>query len=233
MQSLCAALTVMFSLGVGACGGHPKHIINSGYATYTDQVEYEAAVRISAMCLDGSVRYGSGVAITPRHVVTAKHVIDCKGEDAIVVTVIKIDQTQVDMIVEKRSSSDAALLMVAGSSSPFKFYAPIRHTLAKRGEEVCIVAGQYLEEYALKRCGIAGITTSELGTWVSIHAIPGNSGGPAYDNSGNLLGILTRGKWRSDGEFIGIVLPVKEFEDILIAPVHSPNTGGCSGANCK
>src|SRR4030067_2093469 len=81
-----------------------------------------AAVEITVGCVDPlvglRVKMGSGVAIGPRHVLTAKHAIDC-GEGAALITVTPPSGKERVAIVDYASATAAAArLDVRGDAPP-------------------------------------------------------------------------------------------------------------------
>lgn len=236
MKFLGAFISMLTGISTACSGGCAtgKVGFHPGYNSYVDQIEFESAVRLTVLCPNGDVFYGSGVAVSPRHVITAKHVIDCEGNsDGALVSAKVRNNAGISMVVDELSKSDAARLVVVGAGEPFKFWAEISFDPPRFGQNVCMVAGQLPDEHSLRKCGdVADYEDGNI--LISTHGVPGNSGSPFYNSDGQVVGITSMGKWASNGEFIILAVRSENFKDIV--PEFAPKLmEGCVGssARCK
>jgi len=134
---------------------------------------------------------GSGVAITPHHVLTAQHVV--KNDKSVRIK-DSSGNTQ-DGTVMVRGWNDAADLAVVYVEEPLPDTAPLSCAPPKHDERV-VVAGHPMSArntYTRGRVVSLEIQGHEWYTGVDAVAGPGNSGGPVYDMYGNVVGILVAG----------------------------------------
>lgn len=188
--------------------------VNKGvYYTYQDQIEFGSAVRIAAICQNGGLVSGSGVAVSDHKVITAKHlIINCHPDVFYIFMrennkVKQIEATLGDLVsgVDVMSLiTEEKLLHVA----PIKFDSPLV------GEEVCSIGGGGLDNGWIKKCGYVAYF-DENGWIASIPAVPGNSGSPVYDYAGRIVGILVQGSWGEGREKYANSVPVKAWKELL------------------
>lgn len=168
------------------------------YATTAAAIRDHASVRIVAECPDGRVKWGSGVAVSQRHILTAAHVTECESSEAFSFTIIMYDGTTVHMLLDERAGGnvDTALLVVDGMSAPFKTFARVGAP-PKRDDRLCYTGGDYID-IRLSHCGPYAAFKLQ-GEWLDVvatHGAPGNSGAGVFNEWGELVGILYAGSFK-------------------------------------
>lgn len=209
---------ILFLAAAFACAG-PQH--SDGYDSDGARVTIQSSVRIAAYCDGEPAAVGSGVAISPRHVLTARHVarleFDLENHLSIcksgIITFIALtyDGREVPMVEEKISDRyDAATLVVSGAGEPFGAYA--ERAPVKAGATVCsytagapenwLAAGlnpdhpsEWWEEPFAFKCGEVGpVRPGEVEGYVAeINSRGGNSGSGIFDARGRVVGIVSNG----------------------------------------
>ena len=103
---------------------------------------YAVTVRIQVDCVNGGGGWGSGVIVSPRHVLTAKHVVEaCTPAEPWKVTVETHIGTKFEVVVDTlHEHVDAARLVVTGVGSPFRSWARIAHWGPEDGQWICFSA---------------------------------------------------------------------------------------------
>jgi S1-C subfamily serine protease len=139
--------------------------------------------------------FGTGFVVSASgHIVTNNHVIDgCSelkgnltGEAAMVLRVVSAD-----------ANNDLALLQ-APSTATFKEFARIRDRSFHSGDSVVAIGFPYHGLLTSDFTVTTGIVSSLSGMLndtrflqISAPVQPGNSGGPLFDNSGQIVGVVT------------------------------------------
>lgn len=185
-----------------------------GYQSEADRIEYEASLRIIVDCPAGQ-QVGSGVAITPRHVITAKHVVECMFGTSTKIIARTRHGASLEMALDKISiDEDIARLVVVGTGEPFHVYASVSLTKPKTGEKVCAVGGDGPAVHSIRKCAdIATVTDTYI--VMPIGAVPGNSGSGLFNGAGEIVGILTRGRWEPSGEKLGLAIRATSWQDLV------------------
>lgn len=169
---------------------------------------------------------GTGVAVGPGAVMTARHVIACDENPLPGVTVdgepwkilvATLDGESHEFVVEKEGagpSEDAALLVATGGATPFRVWAELGSNPA-RDAEVCaasvrpnpLLSCGPVEEWRTGRgwVGNGYFKYRAFGTW-------GNSGSGVYDADGKLVGILVGGP--ADHSYT-VAYAVSEWRDMV------------------
>ena len=192
-------------------------------AEYNDYVSYRmlsAAAILEVTCVGGQKVGGSGVAISTRHLLTAKHVVEaCEHYLGVEVWSIKVtvglEQKQYEATVDEVSEKyDVARIVIVGTREPLMVWVPPAPRL-KNGQEVCTVSGDVSANLLTFKCGRV-IEQADDGVLFMIHVVPGNSGSPLYDTSGRLVGIvvmrsLTQENW-------GIAVSIHGFMPLASIP---------------
>lgn len=172
-----------------------------------------AVVKLLGSLPDGG--YGSGVAVGPDLVATARHVVDCDFElpfnagvldgNPMLIKAKRLDGSSFELVVQEQgldSSDDFALLATTAGAVPFKHWAVPRRTNPHIGEEVCVMAAY---PWFLRRCGEVGqVKTGDkwMGAGYVVydaHSDHGNSGAGVYDRDGYLVAIHVANVGRSSG----------------------------------
>lgn len=206
-----AALCLVFLCG--SCAA--LRVVNPGLSV-DDQ--YDVGVKVGVLCSNG-VKSGSGVAISAREVLTARHVITCPVGEPLGMVIVgqQLGEDVLDVVLDSDASSevDAVRLVVAGTATPFKKWArrdPSGRKL-QRGEVVCVY-GMNMPDFPMAKCGrVAAV--GENRAVVSTHIVPGNSGGPVFDGNGYLVGLAVAGQWDADEEFVAVVQLTGSFGELM------------------
>lgn len=180
------------------------------YVSELRRVEFESSliVRIGCPLHDPKqpsgmqISGGTGVAIGPRLLLTAKHAVTCdnKKDMPSVIGVRDRFGNILHMRVLKLSATrDIALLEVDPTEkSQFKTWAVVQAEPLPTGALACSVAGTYS---ALK-CGyVSGVSPDGLSIALAFRSVLGNSGSPLYDEAGHLRAIVV-GKTADDDEHL-------------------------------
>lgn len=146
-----------------------------------------------------SVWYGTGFAIGSRYVVTNYHVVE--DANSITVSVIKnnINRAYYAEVVATDKVNDIAVVKI--TDSDFKGFSAIPYGVTTRvadvGEDVFVLGfplTQTLGDEIKLTTGVINSRTGMIG-WENCYQIQapitnGNSGGPMFDNKGNVVGIV-------------------------------------------
>lgn len=186
-------------------------LLHPGYETQGDRVRSEASVRVLMFCDAEHLGFGSGVAVSSRHVLTARHVVeDERCKVPLTFIVIKFDGERVPMELDKvaggltwdelpGSVDDAARLVPVACGNLFETWAPIAQYRPRLGQTVYMVAGQYDRPPFIYKTGIvSGVSDEKL--LLSGHFVPGNSGSAAFDSNGHVLGLVVSAVWADSAE---------------------------------
>lgn len=120
-------------------------------------------------------------------------------------TMVKIDKDEDLMLL-----SGLPMSGVSVSSRDARSYDEVRIIAHGAGHMTYASRGELLEEAIVELIGIEGEPVSTLVEWTSAHVVGGCSGGPAVDDSGDLIGIVSLG----NETFSGIV-PLHVIKDFL------------------
>lgn len=215
---LLKRLFLVFSILLVTCACANLANLHPGYHSDKDYREYTSTYRVVVQCLDGNGGYGSAVAISKKHLLTARHVTICAESNPGVIAVVDRDGKFFKVTIDKVSGgSDVTRLVSDGI--PFWTFSSIRTRSTSVGEPVCIIGGDSLNVYGMRKCGdVAFRDSSSIA--ISLHVVPGNSGGPVFDGNGNVVGIVSRGVWLADRENILQAVPVSAFKELLV--IHAP-----------
>lgn len=194
--------------GCQACAG-----IFQGYRNQVDYIEFEASVRIFVECPNGT-QAGSGVAVSRRHVITAKHVVECLvGLPTSIVARTRHSATLEMAVDEVSETQDVARLVVVGAGEPFYVYAEISYSRPRVGDKVCSVGGDGPYTHSVRKCAdIATVTDHYL--VAPLGPVPGNSGSGVFDSRGRVVGILTRGIWFPDKEKLSLSVRSSAWKEL-------------------
>ena len=164
----------------GCCSGPPISPAQRAHESAMDA--YSRTVRISALCSTGT-QGGSGVRIGGSIVLTAKHVVDCGVGELILLTVT--DYTGQEYISTLEGDSPADIARIDGILLPdMPPLAIAPHVL---GETLC--ATFTYPEWG-RRCGEVWPSADDTDIHLNFVAEHGNSGGPAWNADGELVGLV-------------------------------------------
>lgn len=179
--------------------------------------DYRASYRIRVLCKNGFYT-GSGFAVSPRHIVTAKHVAMCGNnddEDAIGILVEDYTHRLTPVTVDKLAKNDdAARLVVDGTDDPFKHYVKINLDMPELGDRVCSIGGDGNRVFLMRKCGEV-VSEEENVIAFTIPIVPGNSGSGLRDDDDNVIGIVVRGNWKEGEEHYGLAVPTHAVKELF------------------
>ncbi|SEO22521.1 trypsin-like peptidase domain-containing protein [Bradyrhizobium sp. OK095] len=140
--------------------------------------------------------FGTGFVVSPNgHVVTNNHVIKgCAGD-------IKGNLTGEAAVTLRVVSSDAnndLALLQAPSTTTFKDFVRIRDRSIRSGDSIIAIGfpyhGMLTSDFTVTTgivSSLSGIRNDTRFLQISAPVQPGNSGGPLFDNTGQVVGVVT------------------------------------------
>ncbi|MDJ0777822.1 MAG: trypsin-like peptidase domain-containing protein [Gammaproteobacteria bacterium] len=179
-----------------------------------------AEIEKAAVTVRTAGGHGSGFLVSsPGYVLTNQHVVGQNRE----VIVIHGGQQRRAVVVRSHPGRDVALLKLKGSvkTKPLQ----IDTGQVRLGEEIYVV-GTPLDEsldFSITRGIVSARRTLDERPYYQTDAAvnPGNSGGPVFNSSGNVIGITVAGLFTRDGgsKNINYVIPIVDALDALeLAP---------------
>lgn len=140
--------------------------------------------------------FGTGFVVSPNgHVVTNNHVIkgctgDIKGN-------LTGDAAMTLRVVSSDANNDLALLQ-APSTTTFKEFARIRDRSIRSGDSIVAIGfpfhGLLTSDFTVTTgivSSLSGLRNDSRFLQISAAVQPGNSGGPLFDTSGQIVGVVT------------------------------------------
>ncbi len=179
------------------------------------------APSVVTLLIDGETpRVGAGFAVTPTHVVTARHLVE--GIDTLVVSDID-GRTWDAHVLGSDTRDDLALLEV-----PDARFAPVTLGSAANlavGDPVLAIGNPYGMGHSVSTGVVGGSNRRVVGAdgvaigpdqgflQLSIPLNPGNSGGPVFDQNGRAVAILSG--THAQGQAIAFAVPIEALEAVL------------------
>jgi trypsin-like peptidase len=193
----------------------------AGYYDYQSYKILESSALVSVECVGGAKIGGSAVAVSGRHLLTAKHVVKaCEGYFGVEVWKITVAVgtagAEYEVTVDEVSQDhDVARLVISGIGEPLLTWV-VPGPVVKRGQPVCTVAGDVTARLLNMKCGRVSEIDDDLNL-ITIHVIGGNSGSGLFDSQDRLVGIvimrsLTNEDW-------GIAVGHNGFDSLARPPV--------------
>jgi S1-C subfamily serine protease len=161
----------------------------------------------SVFTVETDTRFGSGfvawVDDRSSYVLTAYHVVGGQFHGG--VTLTRKDGGWQGEIVEIDPKNDLAVIrMNAKPAGIAPLWQDARTTLPRTGDEVLLIGSPFGLEGSVTRGVVSRVTRDAIQTDAA--ANPGNSGGPAIDTRGRVVGVLVAG----GGENVNFAVPIRK-----------------------
>lgn len=223
--SLASLALSLFIAACSSCAYPPPH---PRYANYQAQVMTESALRIIVKCDGAPIGVGSGVAISPSRVLTARHVAEIKPTDcAGVISFVGLlyDGRTVPLSVEHYAANNVDAARMKTGTPMFTVYARPASGVPMIGDYICTMSGGgpdgawygellWFQPFLMK-CGIVSQVTDSIVVAGGWNPVGGNSGSGMFDVRGRLVGILTEAERDSRSEKWGRGPLVSEFRELF------------------
>jgi len=134
------------------------------------------------------------------YLVTANHVINFPGEN---VTIRQHDRRWPGTVIRTDDTNDLALIRTRAKLGPSLWQQPQLDVTPVAGDQLVLIGSPYGLEGTVTQGVVSRVTYDEIQTDAA--ANPGNSGGPAIDKDGNVVGVLLSG----GGENINFAVPIQ------------------------
>jgi S1-C subfamily serine protease len=134
------------------------------------------------------------------YLVTANHVVAGPGEQ---VTLRQHDRTWPGTVIRTDETNDLALIRTDADLGPPLWQQPQLDVTPVAGDQLVLIGSPYGLEGTVTEGVVSRVTYDEIQTDAA--ANPGNSGGPALDKDGNVVGVLLAG----GGENLNFAVPIQ------------------------
>jgi S1-C subfamily serine protease len=134
------------------------------------------------------------------YLVTANHVVAGPGEQ---VTLRQHSRTWPGTVIRTDETNDLALIRTSAELGPALWQEPQLEVTPVAGDQLVLVGSPYGLEGTVTEGVVSRVTYDAIQTDAA--ANPGNSGGPALDKDGNVVGVLLAG----GGENINFAVPIQ------------------------
>jgi S1-C subfamily serine protease len=165
----------------------------------------------SVFTVETEVGFGSGFVAwqegSASFLVTAHHVVD--GNISSGVTISRKGGSWAGVIEAVDPANDLALIRINGKpagAKPLWQFVDSRAT-PKPGDELILVGSPFGLQGTVTTGVVSRVTTKAVQTDAA--ANPGNSGGPAMDKQGRIVGVLVSGVNPSQGQNINFAIPIE------------------------
>lgn len=186
---------------------------------------------------------GSGILISDNIIITNNHVIDGANKIEVVINANGIPETYSAKVLCTDKTNDLAIVCVKDEKFSNVGDAPfsIKSNVADVGTSVFAMGfpmSQYLGDEVKVTDGIISSKSGfdgDLATYQISAAIqPGNSGGPLFDNTGNLIGITSAGLDKRIADNVGYAIKSSYVLNLIdSAPINIriPNNNNAKAKN--
>lgn len=211
--ALCA-----LSMLLGAWLARPAPPFGRPWPSYADVFERVATGVVNVSLESPTVRVGSGFAVSPDEIVTARHLV-VDAEQVLVRD--RLGRTLPAVVVGTDARSDLALLAVPGAGFQAVTLGDSRRV--RVGDTIIAIGNPYGLAHSLAAGVLGGRGRRLQGDegpvvdflQLSIPLNPGNSGGPVFDERGHVIGVLSG--THAQGQAIAFAVPVEALGDSLPA----------------
>ena len=175
-----------------------------------DLIKQASAILENRKAAQVEVWSGSGFSITKNFIVTNFHVID--KAKSIYITNDAIKDTLTASVIVTDRVKDIAILSIDNCTLPLQKYS-ILNTSLKTGTNILVLGYPLTSTMGNEIKATSGIISSQTGYkgdkdmyQISAPIQPGNSGGPLFDFSGNVIGIVCA--HHSQAENVGYAIKI-------------------------
>lgn len=151
----------------------------------------DTAAFIDVVCVPGhpeSRQVGSGAIVSPTQVLTAKHVITCKGDAVGIINVVIGGITYSAQLDKSHDKLDLSVLKISGGFFPAGDPYPM---IGADIREYDLVFSQTSYPKKERTRGIVQYAKLDGNKfYFSNDTVPGNSGSPVYNGQGELVGVV-------------------------------------------
>jgi len=138
------------------------------------------------------------------YLITANHVVaDAVATGSRTVKVQRKNRTWSGQVIRQDATNDLATVRVRGLIAPGLWQSPQLGLVPSPGDELVLVGSPYGLEGTVTTGVVSRVTYDSIQTDAA--ANPGNSGGPALDQQGDVVGVLLSG----GGENLNFTVPIQ------------------------